>query len=306
MNRSRNFCFTINNPLEHGETREWLEGKLKEGGAIYYVFQLEKGKEETPHWQGFVRFKCQKKLSAIKKLLPRAHIEEANGSAEQNRNYVTKTEGRIEEPVEFGEKPIQGKRNDLDAVKKRLDEGASMRDIAQEHFGSFVKYYKGIERASNLLNPKEPRNFLTELWIFWGDTGTGKSRTAFELGRQSGYYEPAYGNGGLWWDGYEGQHTIIFDEFKGGVQLGVLKRLADRNRYVVDRKGLEPMQFTSKRIIITSNKSPDDWYDRSKFNEAELEALQRRITFNVFFGKNGIVTLFDDRQEKIDLPSFSN
>ena len=48
------------------------------------------GEKKTRHIQGYVRFKNQKDLSALKKLQPRAHFEGAKGSDDENHKYCSK------------------------------------------------------------------------------------------------------------------------------------------------------------------------------------------------------------------------
>ena len=65
--------------------------ELEDLGVTYAVFQLEEGKNGTPHYQGYVAFE-KKRLTAIEHLLRGAgHWEISRGSPTQNREYCTKT-----------------------------------------------------------------------------------------------------------------------------------------------------------------------------------------------------------------------
>lgn len=93
--RGRQWCFTLNNPEMSPEE---LGTKLEKAGAEF-VFQQEQGADEnTPHVQGYMRFKSQRDFDVVKKLLPRAHIEKAKGTFKQNVAYCTKKETRVEGP----------------------------------------------------------------------------------------------------------------------------------------------------------------------------------------------------------------
>lgn len=86
MERARRYCFTINN---------WNNDDLENIKEIctdaQYILGNEKGKKkETPHLQGYIEFKNAKTFSAIKKLIPRAHIEKAKGNKQQNIDYCSK------------------------------------------------------------------------------------------------------------------------------------------------------------------------------------------------------------------------
>lgn len=96
---SRSWCYTINNFTE--EDRNGLRA-LK---CSYNVFGYERGDEGTPHLQGYVQLATQKTLSAMKKIMPRAHLEIRKGTIDQAVDYCKK-EGDFEE---FGKKPMTQK-----------------------------------------------------------------------------------------------------------------------------------------------------------------------------------------------------
>lgn len=97
--RSRGYCFTINNYTDNDIDR------LLKLPNRYLVFGFETGKNGTPHIQGYVYSQEAKTISSLKRFLPRAHLEKANGTPKQNRDYCTK-DG---EYYEFGSLPEQGK-----------------------------------------------------------------------------------------------------------------------------------------------------------------------------------------------------
>jgi len=89
--QSRNWVFTVNNP------GTWSPRELEREESIkYMVWQTEEGENGTTHIQGYVVFVGNKRFSAVKKLLPRAHIQKRYGSHEQARDYCQKAETRLE------------------------------------------------------------------------------------------------------------------------------------------------------------------------------------------------------------------
>ena len=54
---AKHWCFTYNNPTMYPE--EMIE-ELEDLGVTYAVFQLEEGKNGTPHYQGYVAFEKKK------------------------------------------------------------------------------------------------------------------------------------------------------------------------------------------------------------------------------------------------------
>lgn len=67
---------------------------------------------------------------------------------------------------------------------------------------------------------------------------------------------------------------MIIDEFYGWLRYSFLLQLLDRYPIRIEYKG-GSVEFTSRRIILTSNKAPQDWYDKDKFPYPPIE---RRLT----------------------------
>lgn len=267
--QARRWCFTLNNPTPEEEAEltcfeDWPHTK-------YGVFQYERGETGTLHAQGYVEFTTPKRLGAVKGMLERAHWEVARGSCEDNTKYCTKEEGRERGPFSFGNKEAsgQGKRNELVAVQEMLKRGADDREIAERFFGSWVRYHGAFREYRDMAVPK--RNWPMFVVCLCGPTGTGKSRAAFELAGDA--YVQA---GGEWFDGYDGQRVVILDEFCGNLPWHFLLRLLDRNPMKVPVKG-NFREFVARTVIITSNRRPEEWYDREKFGDV-FGALFRRIS----------------------------
>lgn len=71
----------------------------------YVNGQIEAGQEDTVHIQAYISLEKPDRLSAMKRMDPRAHFEPVkfdNGASE----YCMKTETRLEGPIELGEKPL--------------------------------------------------------------------------------------------------------------------------------------------------------------------------------------------------------
>lgn len=268
MSKMRNICFTVNNPEELLDPELWPL-------CTYCVYQMEEGDEGTPHFQGYAEFKGNNRLSWYKKLagLERAHIETRKGTGSQASNYCMKDEGRLDGPYEWGEMKEQGKRSDLEAIRRKLDENVPMKRIAEDHFSSWCRYHKSFEVYKRL--KVQPRNWPMELTFIIGPTGTGKSRRAHEMAGESVYHKSP----GKWWDNYNGEHTVVFDEFYGhSYAFSQLLQLCDRYPFMVESKG-SSVQFVSRRIIFTSNQDPQNWYNNERTHQGpwEQNPLNRRI-----------------------------
>ena len=104
--------------------------------------------------------------------------------------------------------------------------------------------------------------------FFYGKTGSGKTRTAFEEFPK--IYTPlSY----KWWEGYEGQTEVLIDDFrKDWCKFHELLKLLDRYPFKVEAKGSHH-QLMATTIIITAPYPPQYMYDTRE----DIEQLLRRI-----------------------------
>jgi len=108
--------------------------------------------------------------------------------------------------------------------------------------------------------------------VYWGRTGTGKTRKAWEDAGLDAYPKDPNTK---WWTGYKGNDCVIIDEFRGTIAINHLLRWLDRYPVYVETKGSSlPLQAT--KFWITSNVDPTNWYEG--LDEATLNALLRRLT----------------------------
>ena len=131
------------------------------------------------------------------------------------------------------------------------------------------------------------------IWLY-GPTGTGKSHQAFEgFSEETHYVVPLADKG--WWDGYEQQETVIFNDFRGEVPYAMMLNLVDKWPMHVPRRCREPIPFTSKRVIVTSSQAPHEVYHR-RAEEDSIEQLLRR-----FEVKQCLVRVTENDRTEIDL-----
>ena len=155
---AKHWCFTYNNPTMYPD--EMIE-ELEDLGVTYAVFQLEEGKNGTPHYQGYVAFKKKKRLTAIEHLLRGAgHWEISLGSPTQNRDYCTKDDGRIGDFSEIGTLPGgQGARSDLVGLHSALKDGLTQADYANEYFSKFIQYPNLVQNyVVSTIEARDPSN----------------------------------------------------------------------------------------------------------------------------------------------------
>lgn len=246
-------------------------------GVKYLRGQLERGNTTGfLHWQLMVVFSRSVRLAAVKSTFgDECHAELSRSEA--TSQYVWKDETSVPTTrFELGRKPI--KRNNasdwgevvMHAKLGRFDDIPA--DILVRHYTSIKRIYQ-----DNLV----PIGLERQAIVYWGATGTGKSRRAWETWPDSYPKDPR----NKWWDGYKGEESVIVDEFRGDIGINSLLRWCDRYPVLVETKG-SSTTLKAKTIIFTSNLHPKNWYPDID-NETYL-ALKRRLKiFNVidFFNK---------------------
>jgi hypothetical protein len=110
--------------------------------------------------------------------------------------------------------------------------------------------------------------------VYWGPTGAGKSRRAWDEATLDAYPKDPRTK---FWDGYRGQENVVIDEFRGGIDIGHLLRWCDRYPVNVEIKG-SAVTLKAKKIWITSNLSPNQWYP--DLDQETTQALLRRLTIH--------------------------
>jgi len=264
----RSICFTHNNYAE-GDL-----AKIQTWSAVKYgTIGKEVGESGTPHLQGYLHFhkkmslkKVHEEMTAL--LGTRCFIEPTKGTPQQASGYCQK-DGDF---VEWGEQPKMGKRVDLDEAYKDARSDMKMIDVADKHTGTYIRYFKGIERVRQLHNEAEAEDFrMVEVVVHSGPTGCGKTRAAMT---EAGIYK-IQGDQLKWFDGYEGQKTILIDEYSNNVPITMLLSLLDGYKLRLPVKG----GFTYARwtkVHMTTNLKRDEMHDQAK--PEHREAMWRRIT----------------------------
>lgn len=259
----RNWCFT-----DFGLTN-WETLYQDNKDIIRYICWGREicPKTKKPHHQGWIQFVNKKTLGGVKKLMGNIHLAQCLGTELQNDKYCKK-DGNFKE---FGKFKIQGHRTDFENIKKKLDEEVPMLEIAEDHFGDYLRYFKGMEKYQELVAKEKSKEFRNvEVIVHCGATGTGKTREAMK--------EATYKTEGAklkWWDGYKNDKCIVIDEFANQVTITELLNLLDGYQLRLDVKGCHTYARWEK-VYLTTNLSWDEWYPNA--HPEHRKALARRIS----------------------------
>lgn len=152
-------------------------------------------------------------------------------------------------------------------------------DSGQYSFSELTK----LQQIRNLFLNDWPQFKKRNVKWFYGATGTGKTRTAFEELMQKGITlnEIFISSGKIdpFLNGYTGQHAAILDDFRPGFcRFEFLLRLLDGYPVYVNVKG-SYIQWIAEEIIITAPTQPCDMYVNHETGQTwdNLDQLLRRI-----------------------------
>ena len=255
--RARNWFITLNNYTEEEEACA-MQYKCQ-----YICIGKEIGEKcNTPHLHIYFELKNAKSFSKIKKEFPRANIQVAKGNGEQARQYCSKQELLYES----GAMKKAGERTDLQQARDVLEDTGKMSDVV-----AVATSFQSVRMCECYLKYHErTRNWKPVVKWYYGTTGTGKTKTAYE--ECSAPYTT--GKTIKWWEGYDAHEEVIIDDFrKTFCSFEELLKLLDRYAYRVECKG-GSRQLLATKIIITSAYSPQELYCDSEEN---INQLLRRI-----------------------------
>jgi len=294
------------------EDGDWKEGlsrwqDLDESKIRYAVYVVETGQDGKPHMQGFIHFTRPVALTTIKSRLKSKSIHcETVINDEAAVHYCSKphedcsckhckkTGERLYGPVEIGTMPnyeTKSSETPTDLLIAMIEAGKTDEQIAEEAAWALLRHSRGINSLRFALQRKLSRKWReVEVILLTGEAGTGK--TAFAIAdSQDGYFKPDLSKKEIWFDGYQGERTLILDDFRGtSCKFEQLLKLLDGHQLSIPIKGGHTYALWT-RVYITSNTTPEEWYHRlsghSEYYDEEDTAKERlafwrRISLNVF------------------------
>lgn len=315
--KSRKYLLTINNPVDKGYNHNKINEIMSQFKYEYYCLCDEVGENGTPHTH--IYFYCTNAVyfDTVKKRFPEAHIDKANGSSQENRDYIRKEgkyltsdkkETNIPETFEeYGILPLDtvGKNISVSAdIVEMIKNGCSDTEILERYPSCFNKL-KSIESTRQIiLSEKHSETFRNiEVTYIYGDTGTGKTRSVMDkYGYKNVYKITDYSHP---FDNYNCEDVILFDEFRSSLLL------KDMLQYLDGYPLSLPARYENKtacftKVYIVSNIPLNQQYRNVQAEEPESwNAFVRRINNILEFSyTNNGLPFSDEKIQKIEyLPS---
>ena len=301
--RHRRFLLTINNPLP-----EWTHEKIREAleklHLQYWCMADEIGlQEQTPHTHVyFVAETSAIRFSTVKGLFPTAHIDAANGTSAECRDYVAKSgkwtedekadtriDGTFEEWGELPNEPGQGARTYIAAVYEMIADGKSNAEIMRENPDLAAQISRMDKIRQDILEERYRTTFrkLTVIYIF-GPTETGKTRGVMEchgygdVFRITDYAHP--------FDRYAQEPVMCFDEFRSSLPIGDMLNYLDGYPLSLPARYANRVACFETAYII-SNIDLKEQYPNVQDNEPKTwRAFLRRIHKVIEYHADGTTT----------------
>ena len=278
----KNFCFTW---YDVNKFDTFFDKDLDRLGIQYIVMGREfGGRNGKEHLQGYCELKKAKRFTTIKNMIfedKKVHIEERMGTQEQAIDYCKKDGDWHEWGTPFVSK--QGQRTDWMAIRDRIMEGASEFDIMMEFPMQHGTCSSGIRRMIMLRDKERAKHadpYMPEVIVYCGPAGSGKTyRCASDPDYKSdGYCMLQQASGKAYFDGYEGESVVWFDEFGGSlfpfsIFLAIVSEWGTR----VETKG-SSVVFHPKKILISTTRWPCEWWPESRHFNKDPFQLYRRIS----------------------------
>jgi len=226
----------------------------------------EKHQDGSPHLHAYIKFSgCTKRDSlTVFNLCSNTGNYQPARSWKACKDYIKKDGNYIAYNIDVESAEQKRAKRNREVIDKPIhqlvDEGIiNIRDAHQ-----YKKAKLAYEESKIVL---EDHDECKGEW-YYGESGTGKSRTAREK------YPNAYLKASnKWWDGYTGQDAVIIDDLDDDCLGHYLKIWADRYACTGEVKG-GTVNLNFKKIIITSNFSISELFaDKPKF----VDPLLRRF-----------------------------
>lgn len=271
--QSSRWVFTVFNP-DINWKQIWETNKEEQIRYIYTGLEVAPTTKRL-HYQGFIQFKRQVRRKKLQTMFDnKCWCNPMRGNFESNKTYCAKEKFR-DTWFERGKWTSQGKRPDLDNIKLMIQKGSTMYDVANEYFGDYIRYHRGFEKYKGMFD-KSTSGSRREIKcnLIFGKSGTGKTQYVLDKYGDDNIFIMSFSNKTEWWDGYQGEKIILFDDYNNNLRIDRLLRLLDKYKCRLPIKcGFTWAKWVE--VFITTNLSLKELHGGAK--PEHKRALFRRL-----------------------------
>lgn len=236
----------------------------------------------TKHLQGLIIFNKQQRSKKTKTVLGNntVHVERMEASEKANINYTSKPKDFDTDANIFISKGLfdvkQGKKSEITEIIDKIKKGNNVKKAIVGHEEGYIRNHNGLDKFSRM--HQKNRTKKTYNVCVYGQSGTGKSTSWVNGFNEDDIYvlRDSPSGGQIWWDGYYQQKMVVIDDFNNNLPLKYMLNLMDCTPMMVDIKG-GTAKFNSERLLITTNKSPLEWFPNVDRKSEHYIAMLRRI-----------------------------
>ena len=286
---SRKYLLTINNPLDHGFSHERIKANLSDfSGLVYWCLCDEIGEQGTPHTHVYVVFKNSVMFDTMHKKFYGVHIDKANGSNQENRDYVRK-EGKWADDAkhetnkpetfeESGELPPDKTKaqSQAEEIVQMIRDGMSNAEILEACPSAYSKLAYIEQTRQTLLQEQHKDAWRNvDVTYLWGDTGAGKTRSVMEkYGYSKVYRVTDYSHP---FDSYKGQDVIVFEEFRSSIKVQDMLLYLDGYPLELPCRYANKVACYTKVYLITNIPLNKQYPNVQEESPETWDAFRRRI-----------------------------
>ena len=245
------------------------------------------------HYQAFAYWEGKTTGSRVRSLFGDAHVEPAGKPAIACAAYCSKDRTHLSGPYWLGDyKSVPGMKPTTEqTVRRNKFEEAQNKIAAGWRFDNFLDDGEWLTWA---LHHKDAIESLTTHHVrktfgehdrdmsvdyIYGPAGSYKSRSIRDLYGRGDVFAVNLASTDFPFDGYEGQHVLLLDDFRSSIKFDFLLRILDPYPFLVSIKGGHAWAQWTK-VIITANISLTEQYPNlSERKDPLLRRFENGIVF---------------------------
>lgn len=302
--QSRKWLLTINNPDDNGLPRDELIDRAQKFNPDYFCMADEIGASGTYHTHLYLYSQSPMRFGTVKRRFPTAHIDKANGTSKENRDYIrkdgkwadtAKAETRVEGTFyAYGELPSEAAERSpkMHQLLQNVQDGFTTLEIIESNPG-FAFKGRDIDALRETIRFQKYReeNRDVKVHYIYGDSGTGKTRSIYakhpatDICRITDYG----GRNGIRFDAYHGHSVLVFEEFHSQIPIASMLNYLDIYPLMLPARYSDRVACYTT-IYITSNIPLESQYmEIQRFELETWRAFLRRIHTVTEYRRGGII-----------------